>query len=171
MKVSLRFKFDSRKAVEVLLYIAERVRDTYHALKVLYFADKEHLARYGRLICGDTYIAMDHGPVPSGAYDLVKQARSAESLAPLVNADCAFSVVNYYIVPKRQPDLDLLSDSDVECLDAAIERYGRLSFGELKEISHREPAFRQCAQNDPIPWEAIIRSMPEGDLLLEHLLS
>lgn len=44
------FKFDAEKAVEVLLYIAEKCPDVYKALKVLYFADKDHLAQYGRLI-------------------------------------------------------------------------------------------------------------------------
>ena len=39
---------------------------------VLLFADKKHLERYGRFITGDTYSAMENGPVPSFAYDVVK---------------------------------------------------------------------------------------------------
>jgi len=34
-----------------------------------------HLERYGRLIFGDTYIAMKHGRVPPGVYDMRKDAR------------------------------------------------------------------------------------------------
>ncbi|WP_409530306.1 Panacea domain-containing protein [Shinella sp.] len=45
----------------------------FHALKTLYYADRAHLQRYGRPITGDRYIAMENGPVPSYAYNAVKQ--------------------------------------------------------------------------------------------------
>ena len=35
------------------------------AAKLLFFADKLHLNRYGRPILGDCYFCLDHGPVPS----------------------------------------------------------------------------------------------------------
>lgn len=66
--------YDWEKTTEVLLYITEQVTDVYNALKVLYFADKDHLAKYGRQICGESYVAMKDGPVPSCTYDLVKAA-------------------------------------------------------------------------------------------------
>ena len=71
------FEFNAEKAIEVILYIAEHIKEpTFHTVsKVLYFADKEHLEKYGRFICGDSYIAMRRGPVPSGVYDLLKLAR------------------------------------------------------------------------------------------------
>jgi hypothetical protein len=65
--VNTKHRFDAHKALEVILYVAGSVPDMYRALKVLYFADREHLGRYGRLICGDTYVAMRLGPVPSGS--------------------------------------------------------------------------------------------------------
>jgi hypothetical protein len=47
------YKFDAEKTIETLLYITAQVHNTYNALKVLYFADKDHLTRYGRLISND----------------------------------------------------------------------------------------------------------------------
>jgi uncharacterized phage-associated protein len=38
----------------------------------MYFADRKHLEKYGRFICGDSYVAMKHGPVPSEIYDILK---------------------------------------------------------------------------------------------------
>jgi uncharacterized phage-associated protein len=169
--MSLRSIFDAEKAVEVLLYIASRVPDTYHALKVLYFADKEHLSRYGRLICGDSYTAMPYGPVPSNTYDLVKHVRGDGYCNVDFPVDEAFSVNGNDIVCKRAADEDYLSESDIECLDEAIGNYGYLSFGKLKRLSHQDRAFAETSLNDFIPLEAIIQSLPEGELLLDYLNS
>ena len=43
--------------------------------KILYFADQRHLSLYGRSITGDTYIAMQYGPVPSNVDDILKAVR------------------------------------------------------------------------------------------------
>ena len=47
-----RLRLDPRKALEVLLYVVRSCHDMYTALKVIYFADRLHLERYGRLIAG-----------------------------------------------------------------------------------------------------------------------
>ncbi len=166
--MTIKYRFDAEKAIEVLLYIAEKSPDIYNALKVLYFADREHLAKYGRLICGDSYVAMREGPVPSGAYDLVKYARGDGLCWLNIPIEEAFSVQGYSIVPHRRANLDLLSESDIECLDAAIKGYGHLSFGELKKRSH-DKAYEAADQNDFIPLEAIVKTLPDGELLLDYL--
>jgi hypothetical protein len=58
--------FDRDKALEVILFIAEKLGAPTLLIisKILYLADKRHLQDYGRLICGDRYIAMEFGPVP-----------------------------------------------------------------------------------------------------------
>jgi uncharacterized phage-associated protein len=166
--MSIRYKFDAEKAIEVLLYIAERSPNIYNALKVLYFADKEHLVKYGRLICGDSYVAMRHGPVPSGLYDIVKYARGDGFCWLEVPINEVFGVRGHEIVPYRSAHLDFLSESDIECLDAAIKEYGHLSFGRLKELSH-DDAFRSSDENDFIPLDAIVNALPNGETLLDFL--
>lgn len=71
------FVFDEDVAIEVILYIAHCVLDpTFHRIsKIMYFADKTHLERYGRFICGDNYVSMQHGSVPSFMYDILKVRR------------------------------------------------------------------------------------------------
>ncbi|HCC85711.1 MAG TPA: hypothetical protein DEQ06_03790, partial [Porphyromonadaceae bacterium] len=62
------------KLKSAFLYILNKQRyiDQFHAFKILYFADREHLAKYGRRIIHDTFYAMENGPVPSNLYDTVK---------------------------------------------------------------------------------------------------
>ncbi len=161
-------RFDPEKAIEVLLYIARHCPNMYTALKILYFADKEHLARYGRLISGDTYIAMTYGPVASDSYDLIKCARGDGLSRWKVPAAEAFQVVGRIIKPIRDPDLDWLSESERVCLDAAISKYGKMSFGQIKVLSH-DDAYLATPRDKPMPLEAIVKTIPNSELLWEHL--
>ena len=69
--------FDRDKALEAILYIANSLHNpTFHSIsKMLYLSDKLHLQDYGRLICGDSYVAMEYGPVPSAIYNMMKVAK------------------------------------------------------------------------------------------------
>jgi hypothetical protein len=121
------FEFDEEKAIEAILYITKIVKDKYKALKILYLADLIHLEKYGRLIYGDEYARLDHGITPSKSYDLVKSQG-------VHNKD--FVVKGNNIINSREPNLDYLSKTDVQCLDASIEENKDLSFQELKKKTH-----------------------------------
>ena len=172
-----RHRLDRDKAMQVLLYVVSRVPNMYNALKVIYFADRQHLAQYGRFIYGDSYVAMKHGPVPSTAYDLLNNARGDgewscdPAIAEHVQEYFRGSDRDHTVTALQPPDLDFLSESDRECLDEAIEKYGHLSFAKLRHISHNDKAFRAADENDWMPPEAIARSLPNADELLEYLES
>ncbi len=157
---------DLEKAVEVLLYVTHKAPQMYNALKVIYFADKSHLQRYGRLIYGDSYVAMNYGPVPSAAYDLVKKARGAAWSQVAISVSEVLSVADgYLITPRREPNFDLLSESDIECLDEAIECYGDMQFGELRNISHDDPAFQSADRNAFMSLRSIAASLSDNEFL------
>ena len=76
MKDAKLFKQDI--AIQAILYILQKMGgmcDIHKCQKILYFADNEHLSRYGRSITGDAYVRMDFGPVPTYIYDLFKAVR------------------------------------------------------------------------------------------------
>ena len=165
------FKFDPEKALQVILWIAKRVKSpNFHTIsKIAYFADREHLQKYGRQICGDTYVAMKHGPVPSGIYDMLKAVRG-DGYSPIEDeAKDAFDVVGpHNVLPKRDADPDFFSESDIECLGWAVKTYGRKSFSELTKASH-DTAWERAGANDLIDITAIIKTLPNAKELLEHL--
>lgn len=167
--------FDSEKAIEAILYIASKAPnpDLYHVVKILYFADREHLDAYGRLITDDKYIAMKNGPVPSGAYDLIKSVRDKREHCPsggnIEHASTTFGVLpGYKIIAKRAVDDGLFSDSDLQCIDQAIEKYGSLSFSEINDLSH-DAVWQAANVNDEIPLEVIARSCTNPDILINYL--
>lgn len=170
MALASKHRLDVEKAVEVLLYVTKSVPNMYNALKVLYFADKAHLAKYGRLIYGDSYVAMRHGPVPSAAYDILKGARGDGICPAGVSPADLFSIdTGHCITPRRDANLELLSESDLECLDGAIEEYGCLTFAGLQKRSHSDRAFQSSDENDFMSLEDIAASLPDGHLLLDYM--
>jgi uncharacterized phage-associated protein len=168
-------QFQPKHAVELILYVAKRLqRPTFHSIsKVLYFADREHLSRYGSLMTGDTYYAMRHGPVPSAIYNLLKAAAGRrESPIPqdwyeLVEG--ALTVEGGHRVRAlREPNLDLVSVSQRSCLDSSIRSNGRLSFDRLAKKSH-DAAWKSADQNDIIDLTAIAKTLPNAKEILAHL--
>lgn len=166
-----RFRFDPEKALNLVLYVAGSVPEaTFHTIsKVIYFADKLHLQRYGRLICGDSYVAMKHGPVPSEIYDMMKDVRGDGFSEHWQVAREAFQVKGKAtVVPTKAPDLEIFSESDLECLRESIQTYGQLDFARLTELSH-DAAWNATDDNDIIDLEQIIATLPDGPALLDHL--
>jgi uncharacterized phage-associated protein len=72
--------FDTMKTIQaaaVLLKEHGGQMSRLRLLKLLYIADRQALAETRRPITGDRVAAMDHGPVPSTTYNLLKGEHSA----------------------------------------------------------------------------------------------
>ncbi|WP_345996159.1 Panacea domain-containing protein [Sodalis praecaptivus] len=173
-------RFDSEKALEAILYVAAKapIPDIYHVGKILYFADRAHLDRYGRLITGDSYSAMKDGPVASNTYDIIKIARGDGRYVPngcnadvirqsLFVADCGGE---HKIQALREPDEDALSDSDIACIDEALAFYGNMSFRQIREISH-DVVWESANENGDIPLETIASNSSDPDKLIGYLMA
>lgn len=168
----MRFEYEPEKALESLLYVCRRVRDNdmYLSLKTLYMADKDSLAKYGRFLFGDWYCAMEHGPVGSHAYDIVKFARGENRFCDVEDVDKALRIEGNRLVAMREPDLSWLSSSDIECLDNAIESYGLLRFRQAKDRSH-DQAWRATERNRAMPIDSIAATVTDNPAELIHHLS
>jgi uncharacterized phage-associated protein len=160
--------FDTDKAVEAIVYTVDKAhRDLYATLKLIYLADRCHLERYGRFMFGDWYVAMDSGPVPSGAYDIIRDVRAHADTTGSRRASSAFTVELYAIKTLRRPEMDELSQSDVECLDMAIAKYGHLTGPQLKKLTH-DIAYDRAPLNGEIKPIEIARALGNSTLV-EHL--
>lgn len=176
--------FSPEKALESVLYIASKVtRPTIHeVLKIRYFADKLHLAKYGWMASGDDYIAMKFGPVGSGTYNLMKAARGDESgflhprFAELVKDSLAVDTDRRSLVLLRSPNTAMLSKADVACLDDALRQYGNMPFDTRTELSH-DTAWKEAwdaASEDeigasPMQVESIAQTLDNADEVIAHL--
>ncbi len=150
MPLMFRPKLD--KIVELLLYLAHKGfgPDKYQAVKFLYLADREHLARYGRPITFDNYWALWYGPVGSNALNLLEYDAPVLRQAKLEDLPFATEVgkakngsdTTFIRQPNRAVNLDLFSSSDLRVFDEIVEKYKNSSFDELMKLTHDHEAYK-----------------------------
>ena len=87
-------------------------------LKLLYVADRESLAERARPITGDRVCAMDHGPVLSQIYDLIKGKD--------------------YLAPRWERYFRRIGKRDVRLIqDPGVGKLSRHEIGKLQDVSRR----------------------------------
>jgi uncharacterized phage-associated protein len=152
----IKFKFDAEKFTQVACYVTSRHPDGMtrkKLFKLIYLADREHLFRYARPVIKDHYVNMDQGPVPSKAYDLVKNNTSRCSPQDLEMFSRHIRVNGMHLSVSEQASTDLLSATDKEVLDEVLLKYGHRSADYLSALSHRHNAWIASVRNRPIGYD------------------
>ncbi len=165
------FRNDLNASINGALFIVKQLRgkvDFHRLFKILYFADRKHLATYGRPITGDRYVAMTKGPVPSELYDILTYNRGDNKLftppPSIVKLIEGLKVQDsYYVVTDAEPNMDFLSESAVEILEWSIREYGYKSFDALTLASH-DKAYDKASENCDISYldMAEVENISEG---------
>jgi uncharacterized phage-associated protein len=132
------FKLDKERGIACLLYVIKQLSsaDLYNTLKIVYFADKKHIARYGVPLFGETYVAPQFGPMPSFLKNVV-DGNSYEYFGIIERVGKRKT----QLVSNTEPDMDELSVSNIECLNESIEENRDLSFSKMKAKSHKDEAW------------------------------
>jgi len=159
----IQFNMNMQKAIECVLWLIQRGESNmYNIWKMLFAAEKYHLNTYGRPITGDTYVAMKYGTVPIWLYKLTNKWRPGIGFVKYENT----------FIAERAPLKKLFSVSDIEALECGYYEYAGLSFSEVMDKNHKEPAWaknwerrKRGKESAPIPFEDIV----EEDWLKEDL--
>jgi uncharacterized phage-associated protein len=156
--------FSERKVAQMAAYLLslEKGRMNYLKLmKLLYLADRESMKRHGHPISGDRYVSMDHGPVLSQAFNLIKGAvKFAERGWNHWIADRA----DYAVALKRRVSrdaLDELSDADLHVLRGIHAKFGKMDQWKLVDYTHRYcPEWKDPnGSSVPISYETIFKAL------------
>ena len=146
--------------INAALWVATRLPEDqcrlHKIFKILWFADLYHLKKYGRTVTGDTYIAMNNGPVPSVLYDEMKQNPS-------------------------EGDAFRRFDRGNEALSYSLDLYKDKSFDELTQLSHKHAwnSARNAGMNtsirideilDEIGADSELRKYVKDDILFRQAL-
>ena len=161
--------------IHVILFVADKLiankiqSDIYKILKIIYFAEKEHLKITGRTICDDTFIAMKDGPVPSKMYDMIKSIRG-DGIYSIEGLEKYFHIENpYFIIPNLKPDLSKLSEKNIELLEKSIAENGNLSFSELKRKSHDEAYNNADERDNTISYKSMAKVAGAEEEMLNYI--
>jgi uncharacterized phage-associated protein len=173
------YGFNLEKFISAMTYMAHRVSDLtkLRASKLLYFADKYHLTKYGRPIIGDVYIRMDHGPVPSQSLDFMNEIVQPSGIQGMEQPTLD-KMERYLAVEKKgkypkflakmDPDTSVLSESDIEALNYSISAFGNVSISVLHNAGHNEQAWLRTPSNQRIDYRLFF---DEEDPAQRELLS
>ena len=112
-------------------------------MKLLYFADREALIRWGSPITADTVYSMDRCPVLSDVLHLVTEG------APL----CDPQIWERHLQPHgdhevrmiRDPSNGELSEAEENLLDEVFNRFGKLSRWQIVDEAHKLPEWEDPA--------------------------
>lgn len=174
MKRPIRFKISYDKLIEIITWIAKMKPgiDIYHLVKVLFYADKKHINRYGRPITGDTYYRLDYGPVPTAASNIIKEDLwlSPKNLSNVKSALIIDKKNNFKLTAAREPDMSYFSKSDQRMLEESLREYGDLSFDELYKTTHSERCYIETMHREIIDYALLVdENNPHKDEILEDL--
>lgn len=127
-------------------------------MKLFYFLDFLHVKNYGAPVTYDTYINLEHGPIPSFIKNIVDG----------VADDPENSVLSDTMIVERQEDRNIqrivclrkftqsderhFSQSELEILKKVCLRFGNFSTKYIEEASHQEAPWKKTNLLDEIPY-------------------
>ena len=103
------------KIKAVILYIMQRFPegvDYIKLFKILYFAQQDHLVRYGKVIVDESFRAVKHGPVPTYTYKALQIAEGKPLEGDFREFLSGIEVRDKKVCTTLQPDMDYLSGAD-----------------------------------------------------------
>lgn len=137
---------DTRKIIQALGYLVcqqtdEKI-DNMKAYKLLWLADRYHLRQYGRTITGDEYFALPYGAVPSNAKCILEEQNTKLHHSKNWTDEYLSILPNHQYASKKEPDMSVFSDSDIQVLNLIIQNFNHLSALELSNLSHQFPEWK-----------------------------
>jgi uncharacterized phage-associated protein len=167
----IMFDFSFEKFLDTLTLLAENTEDLdrLKAAKLIYFADRLHLLRHGAPIIGDSYIHLEHGPVPSLSLDYIRDLIDPErNIVPnekLEELKGRFTVSPNYryetIGPKGDIEVNNLSESEIEVLNEITREYGDMSGWDLRNLSHTHSTWIDTVDNQRISYRLFFKDAGE----------
>lgn len=145
------------QAAAVLLKAEESRRmSRLRLLKLLYIADRERMQECGRPITGDAVAAMDHGPVLSRVYNLIK----GEDIASPEWERFIRSVDRRDVVLADDPGVGKLTRKEIEKLHSTATRFEEWNDYDIAIYTHQ---FQEWQKN--VPAAGSSKRIPLDDLL------
>jgi len=152
-------EYDEGKFIEMLLYIASRLRDdraggATKLNKALYFADFAHVRRHGRPITGAVYQKLERGPAPRRLVP-VRQHLVASGDAEIVREDF-LGYEQHRLIPLREPEVAMFSAEELDTIDSVLDDLDGMTGAQVSELSHEEPPWRYSEFGESIRYETAL---------------
>jgi uncharacterized phage-associated protein len=127
-------------------------------MKLFYFLDFGHVKKYGSPVTFDTYVNLEHGPIPSTIKNLVDEVCDdidSSVLADTIYCETSENSKMMRIVPKRKfskEDTKYFSQTELEILENVCQRFSSSNKKTIEDISHIESPWKLTTLLDCIPY-------------------
>lgn len=166
------------KLKAILLYLANNTDPKFlgkvKLMKLFYFLDFMHVKKYGTPVTYDTYINLEHGPIPSAIKNLIDTADDdldASALADTVRFERPKGTRMCRVLPNRkftEKDRRLFSETELDILQKVCQLFGDKNTQYVEKISHKEAPWDRTSFLDKIPYELAAED-PDSDFNKEDI--
>ncbi len=174
MATNLVFPFNAKKAIQVAAFLIKqtdlKLMQELKLLKLVYIANRRTLQEIGSPIVGREVLAMKHGPVVNGLYEMIKQRSGATLWNEHFSRSGTFGKYNVQLV--KEPGDSLLSPYEKEVLEAVSQKYRGRDHWKVSEMTHDFPEWDKAwnarkrdkgKKATPIPLERILEEVGRLD--------
>ncbi len=153
-----------QKFKEVLLYILARVGARPNIgetvlYKILYFIDFDYYEKYEEQLIGATYIKNKYGPTPTHFRKLIESMEENGDLVRVAKEYYNYPQTKY--LPCREPDISILSATELETINDVLNRLGEMNATQISEYSHKDIPWIITGDGFQIDYESVFYRSPE----------
>jgi len=155
--------YKTRKAAQVAAFFAIKAGGVISLLKLvklLYLADREHLAKYDLPILFDCFVSMPHGPVVSMTYNFINGTgpeQEQQDWDSFIKARSGYNIgIQKHV---KDEDLDELNRSERKTLESVWQEFGYKEKFELRDWTHDNCGEWEDPHGSsmPIPYERVLK--------------
>lgn len=136
--MGFRFAFDEKKATQATGLLIQKSGGSINymkLIKILYLANREALARWGKPIVPDGFYSLPRGPILSRVLSLINEQLRPGT--PSFWKDHISAPQDYSIKLTQDPGCDEFSRREVSLLYEVFSKYGRMSEWDLVDWCHK----------------------------------
>lgn len=133
-----------------------------------------HTKKYGSPVTYDTYVNLEHGPIPSAIKNLVDSAVDDidnSVLADIISFERPFGTDMARVLPKRnfvESDKKYFSESELEILEKVSHRFGNKNTKFIEDASHKESPWEKTNLLQVIPY-TLAAEDPDSEVTKEEI--
>jgi len=155
------------KLKAIILYFATftdpRFLGKVKLMKLFYFLDFIHLKKYGAPVTYDTYVNLEHGPIPTAIKNLIDTADDDidnSVLADMVKFHQSEGANMHRVMVTRkfnEQDKRYFTAAELEVLETVCRRFGDKPTQYIEEAAHKEAPWRETHLLETIPYTLATR--------------
>lgn len=150
---------DPDKFKQVALYVLSKVgekpnfgKTVLH--KLLYFIDFDYYEKFEESLMGGTYIKNPYSPISVELDPLIKEMQEQGEIEVITSWRFCYPQKKY--LARTDPNLDILSEREINHIDEVLARLADKSATELKQHSHEDMPWKSARHHkEPLSYESV----------------